>query len=859
MTEEVRKTSGWSRRKDTERELVRSLARAFLDLKVHPKVNTRYQVEREKRMEEMQALVERDAMEMALRNEKEMRARLLEEPLEIVPLIRLEKGEKEGLLEYFDLEDEQPLDGVKVDSAKVAQAVLDEVAETLQTEDWWRKCGNPVRRVLLEGQAQLGVTVRALSRTELLWKDFLSYQEANAWETCCRAAALAGRLLLFQWDQDKQYRGVVEKMGEAEAWMFPERLFGGLYCGDGTRKVVGQRLRSLFESHRKLVQAAVNYIRESRNRIIYYGTGKKGPSSATSTDSTILSTESRADHLILGFFPWVSASQLGVASNIHRWERFQEHLNVFVSAYKHFWDDVGVFQDEEGETRWMPPHMRTWDFVTSELCQIKQLKKLKKHLSYRDELREDLVEKEKRKRALAKEEAEAEVQAAAAVADAVSGEGEDSTLEGAGVVDGDGGDDGDDDDDDDDDDEEARAVEGEGGGSEAEDAECSGNEEVAQEACRRLTRSKAVTMASDGGCQLPDEQELGGARGGDGDGEEEDDEQEEEEPVPPEPEPPRRTTRSQLPVAQRAVKAIRRASLPLPRKAASASAPASMPQLGRAGRAARRQQVPPPKRKDPPAPFARVPSKKPRAAPSPARQRAAKKGRKRPAPATRMPLKKQRVAAPRAPEPVAKRSVATPKPAPKAASAKAAPLASTEKGGSGDGDCDSESDGDGDGDTSGAGTDLLRVRVVTEADAESATAISVVLPKQGQRFEYLESHGSLQQLLKVKDGKDKAEMVVTFRKSRSGSVYSFKHLTTAPHQTHPANRGRVIQAAAAEAGLPSLNLNGDMSVVHPDATFLAPGTKEYTVLGLDAIIGDAIKEEVLSETVRGCVEYVANA
>ena len=146
-----------------------------------------------------------------------------------------------------------------------------------------------------------------------------------------------------------------------------------------------------------------------------------------------------------------------------------------------------------------------------------------------------------------------------------------------------------------------------------------------------------------------------------------------------------------------------------------------------------------------------------------------------------------------------------------------------------------------------------QVAIIPEVDDSAATAISVVFPKKGEQFANLKVYQSLPQLLNVDENVSKIENVVTFRKQRSASVYSFIQVTTAPHLTHPAQETRAIQGAAAAAGLPQLSLNGNKSVVQEDASFLAPGTPEYQSLGLEQIFA-GVDEKTLGAILNGCVQ-----
>ena len=147
------------------------------------------------------------------------------------------------------------------------------------------------------------------------------------------------------------------------------------------------------------------------------------------------------------------------------------------------------------------------------------------------------------------------------------------------------------------------------------------------------------------------------------------------------------------------------------------------------------------------------------------------------------------------------------------------------------------------------------VSVIEEVAADDATAISVAFPVDGQRFGGVTAYESLPQLLADPDARDKVKFVATLCKTKSKSLYSFSQLTTAPHQTHPASEAIAVHGAAAEFELPNLRLNGDMSIVHADTTFLAPGTEEYRALELEDSIAATITPDVLSSILEGFYKY----
>lgn len=195
--------------KESARRFADTIVRAFIDAGQHPM--TRHS-ERLKLIEDLQPMARKEAEDDAIEDAKKKRAaRLVEENAEVGSLINVSTERRDYLREYFDLNDESPEES-NVDPTEVAKTVLDEVSETLKKYEWWEKCRNPVRHVVVNGQTKEGTMVRELTGTEKLWQEFLGYQQDNAWNNCQKAAALGGRLILFDWEQNKQYCGVVRRL-----------------------------------------------------------------------------------------------------------------------------------------------------------------------------------------------------------------------------------------------------------------------------------------------------------------------------------------------------------------------------------------------------------------------------------------------------------------------------------------------------------------------------------------------------------------------------------------------------------------------------------------------------------------------
>ena len=231
----------------------------------------------------------------------------------------------------------------------------------------------------MNGHLEKRTTVGALTHTERVWHELLTYQEPNAWASCQKAAILAGSLLLLHWEQSGRFSRLMEK-SSAEAWQFPDRLFGGLY-GVDMRGAIGRIIKTLYLQHRDLVKAAIDYARLVRDALLYWGTAKgKGYEGKKSDDPYVVSTETRADQLLLPFFPWVDVANLGLAQNICTWDCFQRDLAMFADAYDIFWREKAVIMGSDMLPRRLSDSECTWDHVTEILCKFKTAAQLKKKL-----------------------------------------------------------------------------------------------------------------------------------------------------------------------------------------------------------------------------------------------------------------------------------------------------------------------------------------------------------------------------------------------------------------------------------------------------------------------------------------------
>ncbi len=367
--------------KETERALVNAIVRAMTDVTCHPKLR---ESERLKKITGMQADAERDASESALRDAQEKRTRkrerqtglALEEETEPSPFTNVSDEERRDLLEFFDLSDDNPDPDIN-NHTQVTKVLLDDAAETLMSKKWWPESRGPVRRVLINGQAKEQPMVRAPSRIEQLWQSMLIYQEQSAWTNCQKAAKLAGSLLLLDWERSGRYSRVMEKSA-AEAWSCPELFFGGLYVRE-LRRMIGIRLKPLFEKQRALVYAAIEYAKEARNHVLYWGTGKgsTGYEGAEPNDEEAKATEIRANDLVMQFFPWAEPDSLGKNNTICRYEDFQKDIALFAEVYDAFWRERRVDHNDEGRLCRVPDSECTWDRVTSQMCPCKSRGEIK--------------------------------------------------------------------------------------------------------------------------------------------------------------------------------------------------------------------------------------------------------------------------------------------------------------------------------------------------------------------------------------------------------------------------------------------------------------------------------------------------
>ena len=950
----------WSRKCEVERIFANSLVRALIDARGHPRVHTR-SAERERQAKEL-ALVAGAEAEAVLRDsERELRQRLAEERLLAEPerLLPVTEAEKEDILEYFDLEHERHLSD-QVDVVKVTKVVLDEVAEQLCRKDrLFREYYGTVNDTLAKGLLAPPTNRRDLAPEEHLWQELLDFQEVNPWDNCLKAASLAGRLLLFDLERNGRYKSLLETMRE-EARDFPERVFGGLYVGP-ERKMIGLKLKPIYERQRNLVVAATKYACVMHKRLVFYGTGRKGLRRGQGHDQDVLnmSTENRADLLVATCFPWINKSRLMRAEKIYQWDTFQKQLQVFSDAYDTFWCHRPVRTDCNGFLCYVPEHECTWHHMTAELSQFRTMGALKEALRVAQTLQAQIEQQATvGETAVAVEPvpapvvppspadcvAGAEAAAEAAVEEPPewarrvtrsAGAAEvESSLSDGGTCAGGGGSGGSgneeeghtdsddgllelvagalsegswDSDDSDGEGEEVPQLVGHGNrpteaGAKVDDLEDSDDDQEDDEVPELIERGSARDLDSDSDSDDSD---------GVGEGSEEE---------------VRRMTRShrkeqvQPPLARKPAPVVRRSTRrpPAPEKAAA-------PARRRGGRSTREPPLSSPARRKPTgkatkrkarAVAAAAVARKKTAAVAAERKVAASetsKGKRKepPSAASRSRAKTTRkktvVAAAERKVTASETSKGKRKEPPSAA---ARSRAKTAKGGSSllraqqkrprldaedspeegsdvemaepesetlppelddEGGSQQPQSGAEAGDPSGEESDdeveesgsepehSFQVRVVGRAAEGSATALTVVLPKDGQRFQNLSAYGSVAQMLNIPEARDKTKAVVTLRKDKSGTVYSIGQVTTAPHMTHPAAEAAAIHGAAARGGLPSMNLHGDLSVVQGDATLLVPGTPEYKALGLDEAVGRAVTAQVLGECLQGFHHYGMNA
>jgi len=342
-----------------------ALARTIHAARLHPQIRCS---ERLKRLTELEYVAAKDADEAFTAETTAKRKRLAQDDaLEVGPLANVTMTEQKYQLDYFDLNDDSP-EKSHVDPQLVTQIVLDRLSDELRVDDPDRvKYRNEVRGVLFSKQLKQPVPApgSVLTRTELLWHDLLRYQIDNPWDRCTRAASLAGRLLLFDWEQNRLYTRVREK-GGVDAWEFPERFFGGIYNED-MRKHTGHKLKPLYDTHCALVKAGVGYALATRNRMLEMNQVVVGHT-RNAADPNVLSLESKADHLVMRFFPWVGASNLGLAANICKWDQFQRDLLLFAEVYDTYWTNRPVAVGKDGQPHQLPDSECTWAHFTKGLC-----------------------------------------------------------------------------------------------------------------------------------------------------------------------------------------------------------------------------------------------------------------------------------------------------------------------------------------------------------------------------------------------------------------------------------------------------------------------------------------------------------
>ncbi len=97
------------------------------------------------------------------------------------------------------------------------------------------------------------------------------YQEPNAWTNCPKAAALAFALLLLDWVRSGRYCRVMESV--LETWTSSEHSFDGFYLRQ-SRRIIGNRLKPLFQKQRALMYVAIEYAKEARRHVFIWGISK---------------------------------------------------------------------------------------------------------------------------------------------------------------------------------------------------------------------------------------------------------------------------------------------------------------------------------------------------------------------------------------------------------------------------------------------------------------------------------------------------------------------------------------------------------------------------------------------------------
>jgi hypothetical protein len=102
---------------------------------------------------------------------------------------------------------------------------------------------------------------------------------------------------------------------------------------------------------------------------------------------------------------------------------------------------------------------------------------------------------------------------------------------------------------------------------------------------------------------------------------------------------------------------------------------------------------------------------------------------------------------------------------------------------------------------------------------------------------------------------DKVELVASLHKDQSRLIYSFSQLTMVPHEMHLVSAMADVQTAATVAGLSVVSMNGNMSFLYKDVTYLPPGLDEYKDLGLDESVKAAVTPKVLAAALGGFHKY----
>ncbi len=366
-----------------------TVLRALIDVSRHPGTwKSERRCELNARKEDAREDYE-EALAMDMQSESENASESL---LDAGPFVGVSEQRKKYLLDYFDLNDEHQ-ERVHVDPVEVTEIILDEVSESLTELEWWQKSRDTICQVLMDGHREEPITVEAFSHTERVWHGLLTSQEPNAWTSCQKAAILAGSLLLLHWEQSGRFGRLMEK-SSAEAWRFPDRLFGGLF-GIKMRGVTGRLVKTLYFQHRNLVKAAIDYVWLVRDALLYWGTGKgQGYEGKNSDDPYVELMENRADRLLLQFFPWLDVAKPDLAKNIRTWDRFQKDLVMFADAYDVFWREKAVIVGPDMLPRRLSDSECTWDRVTEILLPCQTAAQLRKKLKQFKTLQEQFSSSE---------------------------------------------------------------------------------------------------------------------------------------------------------------------------------------------------------------------------------------------------------------------------------------------------------------------------------------------------------------------------------------------------------------------------------------------------------------------------------